>query len=146
MSNLTRWEPMREMLTLREAMDQLFDDAFTRPRSASGVSIMPVVDLYQTADEVVVKANLPGLKTEDVQISVTSDVLTLRGEFKQESEQKETTYHILERRAGVFERSVMLPTDVQIDKAKADFEDGVLTITLPKAEAVKPKTISIKAK
>jgi HSP20 family protein len=146
MSNLTRWEPMREMLTLREAMDQLFDDAFTRPRSASGVSIMPVVDLYQTGDEVVVKANLPGLKADDVQISVTSDVLTLRGEFKQESEQKEATYHILERRAGVFERSVMLPTDVQTEKAKADFEDGVLTITLPKAEAVKPKTITVKAK
>jgi HSP20 family protein len=147
MSNLTRWEPLREMMTLREAMDQLFDDAFTRPRSgSSGVSIMPVVDLYQTDDEVVVKANLPGLKADDVQISVTSDVLTLRGEFKSESEQKEATYHILERRSGSFERSVMLPVDVQTEKAKADFEDGVLTISLPKAEAVKPKTISVKAK
>ena len=146
MSNLTRWEPLREMMTLREAMDQLFDDAFTRPRSASGVSIIPVVDLYQTDDEVVVKANLPGLKADDVQISVTSDVLTLRGEFKLESEQKEATYSILERRAGTFERSMMRPTDVQTEKAKADFADGVLTITLPKAEAVKPKTITVKAK
>jgi HSP20 family protein len=146
MSNLTRWEPLRDMMTLREAMDQLFDDAFTRPRSASGVSVMPVVDLYQTADEVVVKANLPGLKAEDVQISVTSDVLTLRGEFKQESEKKEATYHILERHAGTFERSVMLPVDVETDKSKAEFADGVLTITLPKAEAVKPKTISVKVK
>jgi HSP20 family protein len=146
MSNLTRWEPLRDMMTLREAMDQLFNDAFTRPRSSSGVSIIPPVDLYQNADEVVVKVNLPGLKAEDVQISVTSDVLTLRGEFKQENEKKEATYHVLERRSGAFERSVMLPTDVQTDKAKADFEDGVLTITLPKAEAVKPKMISIKAK
>jgi HSP20 family protein len=94
----------------------------------------------------VVKANLPGLKADDVQISVASGVLTLRGEFKQENEREEATYHVLERRAGTFERSVTLPIDVQTDKAKADFEDGVLTISLPKAEAVKPKTITIKAK
>jgi HSP20 family protein len=146
MSNLTRWEPVRDMMTLREAMDQLFNDAFTRPRSSSGVSIVPATDLYQTDDEVVVKFNLPGLKAEDVQISVTSDVLTLRGEYKQENEQKEVTYHVIERRVGAFERSVMLPTDVQTDKAKADFENGVLTITLPKAETVKPRTITVKAK
>ena len=146
MSNLTRWEPIRDMMTLREAMDQLFDDAFTRPRGISGVSLSPAIDLYQTADDVVVKASLPGLKAEDVQISVESNVLTLRGEFSQEIEKKEATYHIRERRGGAFERSVMLPTDVQTDKAKADFEDGILTITLPKAETVKPKTITIKAK
>jgi len=147
MSNLTRWEPMREMMTLREAMDRLFDDAFTRPLGPRGVStVMPIIDLYQTPEEVVVKANLPGLKSDDVQISVTSDVLTLRGEFKQEEERKDATYHVLERRSGSFERSVMLPTDVQTDKARADFEDGVLTITLPKAETVKPRTITVKAK
>ena len=146
MSNLTRWEPIRDMMTLREAMDQLFDDAFTRPRAISGVSLSPAIDLYQTNDNVVVKASLPGLKAEDVQISVESNVLTLRGEFNQESEKKEATYHIRERRSGAFERSVMLPTDVQTDKAKADFEDGILTITLPKAETVKPETITIKAK
>ena len=146
MSNLTRWEPVREMMTLRQAMDELFDDAFTRPRGASGVSIVPALDLYQTADEVVVKANLPGLKSEDVQISVANGVLSLHGEFKQENEQNEATYHVLERRSGSFERSVTLPTDVQTEKAKAEFENGVLTITLPKAETVKPKTIAIKAK
>ena len=146
MSNLTRWEPVRDMMTLREAMDQLFDGAFTRPVSASGISGMPAIDMYQTNDEVVVKAALPGLKVDDVQISVTADVLTLRGEFRQENEKKEATWHIREQRYGSFERSVMLPTDVQTEKAKADFENGVLTITLPKAEAVKPKTINIKAK
>jgi len=146
MSNLTRWEPVREMMTLREAMDRLFDDAFTRPLSASGVSVVPAIDLFETADEVVVKANLPGLKSDDVQISVTSDVLTLRGEVLPADNKKEATYHILERRSGVFERSIPLPTDVQTEKAKADFENGVLTITLPKAETVKPKMISIKAK
>ena len=148
MSNLTRWEPMREMMTLREAMDQLFNDAFTRPRSTStsGVSIVPAFDLFETGDEVVVKANLPGMKAEDVQISVTNGILTLHGEVKQETEKKEATWHLFERRYGIFERSVSLPTDVQTDKAKADFEDGVLTISLPKAETVKPRTISIKAK
>jgi HSP20 family protein len=134
------------MMTLREAMDRLFDDAFTRPISMSGVSGVPAIDLYQTNDEVVVKAALPGLKTEDVQITITADVLTLRGESKQENEKKDATWHIREQHYGVFERSVMLPTDVQTDKAKADFENGILTITLPKAEAVKPKTINIKAK
>jgi HSP20 family protein len=146
MSNLTRWEPVREMMTLREAMDRLFDDAYTHPLSMSGVSAMPAIDLYQTNDEVVVKAALPGLKADDVQISVTEDVLTLRGEFKQDNAQSESTYHIREKRIGSFERSIMLPTDVQTDKAKADFENGILTITLPKADEVKPKTITIKSK
>jgi HSP20 family protein len=146
MSNLIRWEPVRDMMSLREAMDQLFNDAFTRPVNMSGGSGIPAIDLYQNNDEVVVKAALPGLKADDVQISVTADVLTLRGEFKQENEQKDATYHIREQRYGSFERSVMLPSDVQTDKAKADFENGVLTITLPKAESVKPKAITIKAK
>ncbi len=146
MSNLTRWEPVREMMTLREAMDRLFDDAFTRPLGQSGISTMPAIDLYQTADEVVVKASLPGLKADDVQITITADVLTLRGEFKQEKERKDATYHIREHRSGLFERTLMLPTEVQGDKARAEFEDGVLTVTLPKAETVKPKTITVKAK
>jgi len=146
MSNLTRWEPMREMMTLREAMDRLFDDAFTRPLSINGGFTAPAIDMYQTDDEVVVKATLPGLKAEDVDISVTGDTLTLRGEYKQENEQKEARYQIREQRYGSFERSLLLPTDVKADKAVADFEDGVLTIRIPIAEEVKPKAISIKAK
>ncbi len=146
MSNLSRWEPVREMMTLREAMDRLFDDAFTRPLSQTGISTMPAVDMYQTEDEVVVKAALPGIHPDNVQITVTADVLTLRGETKVEDERKEATYHIREQRSGSFERSVMLPTEVQSDAAKAEFENGVLTVTLPKAETVKPRTITIKAK
>ena len=146
MSNLTRWEPVREMMTLREAMDRLFDDAFTRPISASGFPGAPAIDLYQTDDEVVVKAALPGLKADEVQISVENNVLSLRGEFKAQNGHENATYHIREQRFGAFERFITLPVDVQTEKAQADFENGVLTITLPKAEAVKPKTISIKAK
>lgn len=146
MSNVIRWEPMREMMTLREAMDRLFDDAFTRPVNMTGGSSVPAIDLYQTGDAVVVKAALPGFDPDNVQITVTSDVLTLRGEHKHESEQKDATYLVRERRSGSFERSVALPTAVQTDKAKADFENGILTIQLPKSEEVKPKSISIKAK
>jgi HSP20 family protein len=146
MSTITRWEPVREMITLRDAMDRLFDDAFTRPINMSAVSAMPVIDMYQDDENVVVKAQLPGLSEDDVQISVTDDILTLRGEFKQESEEEGKAYHIREQRYGSFERTIPLPTDVQVGKAKALFEKGILTITLPKAEKVKPKTINIKAK
>jgi HSP20 family protein len=135
------------MMTLREAMDRLFDDAFTRPLSLSGnVWSVPAVDMYQTDNEVVVKAALPGIKADEVQINVTGEVLTLKGETKQENETKEKTYHIREQRWGSFERSLVLPTEVVADKAKADFENGILTITLPKADEVKPKTINIKTK
>lgn len=147
MSNLTRWEPVREMMTLREAMDRLFDDAFTRPISLrDGGWSAPAVDMYQTDDEVVVKAALPGFKVDEVQINVTGDVLTLRGELKQQEEKKERSWHIREQRWGSFERTIALPTEVTADKAVADFENGILTITLPKAEEVKPKTITVKAK
>ena len=147
MSNLTRWEPVREMMTLREVMDRLFDDAFTRPISLrDGGWTSPAIDMYQTDDEVVVKAALPGFKADEVQINVTGDVLILHGEMKHEEEKQDKAWHIREHRWGSFERSITLPTDVKADKAVADFENGVLTITLPKAEEVKPKTITVKAK
>ena len=146
MSNLTRWEPVREMMTLREAMDRLFDDAFTRPFSMNGVSALPSLDVYETSDELVVKAVLPGLKADDVNITVTNESLTLRGEYKHENGNVEPTYHLREWRGGAFERSIRLPVEIQTDKAKADFENGILTITLPKAETIKPRTITVKAK
>ncbi|HEX6269087.1 MAG TPA: Hsp20/alpha crystallin family protein [Anaerolineales bacterium] len=146
MSNLTRWEPVREMMTLREAMDRLFDDAFTRPLSTRDGWSAPAIDMYQTDDEIVVKAMLPGMKADEVQISVNGDVLTLRGETKHEEEKKEKAWHIREHRYGQFERSVPLPTQVKADQANAEFENGILTITLPKAEEVKPKTITVHAR
>lgn len=147
MDKLKRFEPQRDLVSLRDAMDRLFDDAFMRPSSLiSSDWQAPAVDMYQTNDEIVIKATLPGIKADDVQISVTGEVLTLKGEVKREEETKEKTYHIREQRWGVFERTIMLPTDVVADKAKADFEDGILTISLPKAEQVRPKTITVKAK
>ena len=148
MSNLTRWEPAREMMTLREAMDRLFDDAFTRPFSIRGErgGSSPAIDMYQTDGEVVVKAALPGIKTDEVQINVTGDMLTIKGETKQEEEKKDRSWHMREQRWGVFERSVMLPTGVNSDQAKADFENGILTITLPKSEQARSKTITVQSK
>jgi HSP20 family protein len=141
MTNLTR-----EMMTLREAMDRLFDDAFTRPLSLRDVWSVPAIDMYQTDDEIVVKAALPGIKADEVQINITGDVLHIKGEIKHEEEKKERAWHMREQRWGAFERSVVLPTEVTADKAKAEFENGILTITLPKAEDIKPKMITIKAK
>jgi HSP20 family protein len=146
MSNLIRWEPAREMMSLRDAMDRLFDDAFTRPLSLRDGWSAPAIDMYQTDDEIVVKAALPGIKADEVQINITGDVLTLKGEVRHEEEKKEKAWHIREQRFGSFERSVALPTAVVSDKAKAEFENGILTITLPKAEEVKPRTITVKAK
>jgi HSP20 family protein len=146
MSNLTRWEPAREMMTLREAMDRLFDEAFTHPLSIRDGWSAPAIDMYQTDDEIVVKASLPGFKADDVQINITGDVLTLKGEIRQEEEKKEKAWHMREQRWGSFERSVALPANVVADRASADFENGVLTITLPKAEEARPRTISVKAK
>ena len=149
MNNLTRWEPTSEVVTLRDAMDRLFDDAFTRPLSllrngGSTWSSLPI-DMYQTNDDDVVKAAVPGFRPDQVQITVTGDVLTIRGEANDEEEKKDKAWHIREHRLGSFERSVALPVSVISDKATADFENGVLTITLPKAEEVKPKAITIKA-
>ncbi len=146
MSNIIRWEPMRDMMSLREAMDHLFDEAFTRPMGLTTGMQMPAVDMYQNDDEVVVRATLPGIKPDEVQISVTGDLITIKGEMKENSDTKERSYHIREHRYGAFERTLSLPTAVISDKAKAEFENGILTITLPKAEEVKPKTITVKAK
>jgi HSP20 family protein len=129
-------------------MDRLFDDAFTRPLSIHDGWAMsaPALDMYQTDNEVVVKASIPGMKADEVQINITGDVLTLKGDVKQEEERKERAWHIREHRFGSFERSVALPTSVKTDRAEAVFENGILTITLPKADEVKPRTINIKAK
>jgi HSP20 family protein len=150
MSNLTRWESGREMMTLREAMDRLFDDAFTRPlsltREGGQMGSSPAIDLYQTDSEVVVKADLPGINADDAQISLTGDVLTIQGETRQEEEQKDKSWHIHEQSWGVFERSVRLPSALTSDQAIAEFENGILTITLPKAAKAKPKAITITSK
>jgi len=146
--NIVRWEPIREMVGLRDAIDRMFEDGLSKyPRlwPRLGEWELPI-DMYQTSDEVVVKASIPGLKSEEVDISVTGDTLTIKGEHKEEKEIEEENYIYKERRYGTFSRSMLIPVKVKSDKAEAVFEDGVLTLTLPKAEEVKPRQIKIKAK
>jgi HSP20 family protein len=146
MANLTRWDPVREMAGMRDEMGRIFDDFFSRsPISYEGYGTMEL-DMMQTEDDVVVKASMPGVKPDDIDISVSGDTLTIRGETKSEEEVKKADYHLHEIRQGSFARSVLLPCPVVSDKAKAEFENGILKLTLPKAEEVKPKTITIKAK
>ena len=145
---MIRWEPFREMMTLRNAMDRLFEESLVRPSRLwpeVGVGEL-AVDMYQTANDVVVKAALPGLKPEEVDISITGDTLTIKGEHKEEQEVKQEDYFYKEHRYGGFSRSVAIPVQVKSDKAEATFENGVLTLTLPKAEEIKPKQIKVKAK
>jgi len=146
---IERWHPFTELMSLRQAMDRLFEDTFVRPSrflAAFGETAMPALDVYQTPNEVVVKAALPGVKPGDVNIDITGDTLTIRGEHKADQEIKKEDYLYQERRYGSFSRSVVLPSGLEPDKAEATMEDGILTITIPKAEEIKPKTIKVKAK
>jgi len=149
MSNLMRWEPFRDLVSLREAMDRLFEESFVRPWEGPlrprGMEAL-AVDMYETDDSIVVKATIPGVKPEDLDISVTGDTLTVRGEIRREEEVKEENYLRRERYYGSFCRSLPLLTQVVADDAEAVFEDGVLTLTLPKAEEVRPKTIKVRTK
>ncbi len=149
MANIVRWEPVRDLISLREAMDRLFEESFIRPRTswpgAVGATSL-AVDMYETDQDVVVKSTVPGIKPEDIDITITGDTLTIKGETRAEEKVEETNYIRQERRYGAFARSLALPTAIVADKAKAEFEDGVLTLTLPKAEEVKPKSIKVKAK
>ena len=146
---IERWQPFSQLMSLRQAMDKLFEDSFVRPSralAALGEVTAPALDVYQTPSEVVVKATLPGLKPEDVRIDVTGETLTIKGETKAEQEIKKEDYLYQERRYGAFSRSVVLPGGLKTDTAEATMEDGLLTLTIPKAEEVKPKAIKVKAK
>ena|SRR3972149_2060518 len=149
-NNIVRWEPFGEMLSLRDAVNRLFEDSFIRPGqwplSTDGGHVGLAVDMIETKDDVIVKASAPGIKPDDLDISVTGDLLTLKGEVKTEEKIEKGSYIRQERRYGVFERTLSLPTSVVADQAKAEFEHGVLTLTLPKAEEVKPRSIKVKAK
>jgi len=139
------WDPFHEMMSLRDAMSSLLQESFVRPSGTpgDGMAGMLPLDISEKENEFVVKASLPGMRPEDVQISAHGDMLTIRGEIKAEQEKKDERYHLRERRVGEFQRMVRLPTPINPDKAQAQFENGVLTLTLPKAEESKPKQIKI---
>lgn len=138
------WRPWREFDSLRREMDRLWDRFGTeRPLEWVGGEWTPSLDVSETKDKVVVKAEAPGIDPKEMEISMSGGVLTLKGEKKKEREEKEENYHLVERSYGSFSRSVRLPAEVQEDKVKASYKDGVLTITLPKTERAKDRAIKI---
>ncbi len=150
MANITRLDPLGDMVSLRSAMDRLFEDSFVSPltwRTLSGGEggLTPPIDVHETSDDLVVSVALPGVKADDVEITMTGQTLTLRGEFKADEQIGREQFLYRERRFGSFGRTLQLPVRVQGDRAEASFENGVLTLRIPKAEEVKPRQIRISA-
>ena len=145
MTNITRWEPFREARRMHDMLDSMMDRSLIDPFWSGAAGSLPM-DIYQTDDEIVVKASAPGLTADDLEVSIRGETLSIRGEQKAEEVQEGARYHIRERRVESFSRSISLPTMVQAEKVKAEFENGILTLTLHKVEEVKPKTITVKAK
>jgi HSP20 family protein len=133
-------------MSLREAMDRLFQESVVRPgsRILAPYGGELALDMYETDNEVVVTAALPGVKPEEVEITITGDTLTIKGETTSGTTVEKVNYLRQERRYGAFTRTIALPTPIQADKAEAKFKDGVLTLSIPKADEAKPKTIKVK--
>jgi len=144
---IKRWDPFREMITLREAMDRLFEESFVRPTIAPlGREGTLAVDVLETDSNFVVTASVPGLKPEDLNVSVVGDTVTISGKVKEEVKEEDARYIYRERRFGSFNRTLTLPAPLNPDKAEAVIENGILTLTLPKAEVARPKAIKVKTK
>jgi HSP20 family protein len=139
-----RWgDPFREVVSLRDAMNSLFQESFVRPiAAATGHAALPV-DVAESDNEFVIHASLPGVKPEDVQITVHGDTVTIRCDQKAEDEQKGKNWLVRERRVGSLQRSIALTAPIDSNRANAKFENGVLILTLPKAEQAKPKQIKV---
>jgi len=144
MSSIMRREPFENAVSLQKAMDHLFEQSFIKPAFLNDLNL--AMDMYETNDDVVVKLAVSGVKPEDIEVTIVGDSLTIKGEVKAEEQVNERSYHLRERRYGKFSRSVTLPSPVQVDKATAEFENGILTLTAPKLEEVKPKTVEVKTK
>jgi HSP20 family protein len=144
---IERWDPFGDMVSLRDAMNTLFQQSVLRPGTmgpGGGVAASSLpLDIVENQEEFLIRASLPGVKPEDVHITVHGDTLTIRGESRQEEEKQGEHWHLRERRLGTFARSISLGAPINSDKAQTRFEHGVLTLTLPKAEEAKPKQIKI---
>jgi HSP20 family protein len=139
------WDPVHEMVSLRDAMNSLLQESFVRPTGmpGNGSPAMLPLDISENENEFIIKASLPGIRPQDVEITVHGDMLTIRGETKTQEEKKGERYHLRELRFGQFQRTARLSAPVVADKAQVQFENGILTLTLPKAEEAKPKQIKI---
>ena len=145
---IVRFEPFRELVTLQDRMNRLFSESYRAQQGseddwALGGTWAPAVDIYEHENNIVIKAELPGVDPKDVDIRLDNNVLTVNGERKLDHEVKKENYHRVERSYGAFTRSFTLPTTVDPSGIKAEYRDGVLRVTLPKREEAKPKQIQI---
>lgn len=148
---LVRWEPFQDLLAIQERMNRLFDETFQKTRSAREEDLSaglwaPPVDIYETEDKIVLKAELPEVDKKDVDIKVDDNTLTIQGERKFDKETKKENYHRIERAYGKFSRSFSLPNTIDKEKIKATYKDGILELIMPKKEETKPKQISVELK
>ncbi len=143
---IVRWEPLRELTTLQNEMNRLFNTAFDAPASGAGAGLrrwMPAMDLVETEDHFVLRADLPGMTESDVKIELEDTVLTVSGERRAEHEEEKEGYHRVERAFGAFSRTLTLPKGVDPEAISASFDHGVLEVRVPKPEARKPRRIAI---
>ncbi len=140
---MKRWEPFRDLVTMRDDMDRLFDVFFGAQPQEMEDLWRPAIDIEENNGNLMVRAEIPGMQKEDIKVSVKEDMLTISGERKRENETKEKTFHRIERSYGQFRRMIRLPATVDADKVKATYKDGVLNVTLPKPESMKPKHIDV---
>ncbi|MDI6827341.1 MAG: Hsp20/alpha crystallin family protein [Armatimonadota bacterium] len=143
--SILRWDPFRELENLREDVNRLFQEALTRPgRGATASrSWAPPVDVVEYEDKFVMRAELPGMSKEDIDVEMHGDTLTIRGERKFEQEEGKENYVRVERAYGKFQRSFTLNVPVKADEIKATYKDGILEVTVPKAEEIKPKKVEV---
>lgn len=144
--HLEKWEPFRDMLNLRADMDRFYKSFFGGLPDEHDGFWAPVVDIIEDKDNYIVKAEIPGMKKEDIKVTVRDNILAISGERSSETEEKEKTYHRIERSYGRFSRTIALPSAVDAAKIKAAYKDGVLHITLPKPDSAKPQQIDVEIK
>ncbi|MGQ9800421.1 MAG: Hsp20/alpha crystallin family protein [Candidatus Saccharicenans sp.] len=144
---ITKWDPFRDIMVLRDRMNRLFEDLVSSPKFEDTDIIQstwsPAVDIYETENELVLTAELPGVEEKDIEIKVEDNTLSLKGERKFEKETREENYHRIERAYGSFYRSFSLPQYVDQDKISAEYENGLLKIHMPKKPEVKPRKVKI---
>ena len=143
---IERYDPFGQMLSLRQMMDRLMEEAFVMPRGPAEQppgAAGPAMNVYEEGDKLVVETQLPGVKPEDIDVNIEHGTLTIRGQIRAEQERRERNYLVREHRSGTFSRTLRLPETVDPDACQATYENGVLRLTLPKSEAAKPRRIAI---
>ena len=146
MFEITPLRPIRELTNLRRELDDYWDSFFGKRDVLSKGAWIPAVDISETKDALIIKAEMPGMDPKEVEISLTGDLLEIKGEKKQKTEEKEANFHCIETRYGAFSRTIRIPVSVDSSKIDASYDNGILRITLPKKEDIKAKQMEVKTK